>query len=99
MTVEQIIKLGEMGYTAEEIKALEDTPAPEETIQEPIQSDVPEKTTPEQDPNIAALTAAVQELQKSVKSMQKMNLQNALQTEAPKRRTADDVIRDFFAKM
>ena len=66
MTIEQILELGKMGYSKEDIEALEK--APQDPKQEDPKKEEPKKEEPKQDPDklgevfkaIAELTKAIQ---------------------------------------
>lgn len=103
MTVEDILKLGAMGYTKEEIEAMNNTKEePErEPEQEPEkeQEKAPEKTQePEQrpDPTQDMLKFIAGEFEKLNRSIQEANI-NGSDIQQPKEQTAEEVLADIIA--
>lgn len=100
MTIEEILKLGEMGYTKDEIeamgteKAAEPEPAAEpEKQKEPEQVKEPEPVkAPEQD----ILKFIAGEFEKLNKSIQLANINNS-NINQPKEKTAEEVLADLIA--
>lgn len=99
MKIDDILTLVNAGFTKADIlafaagqkpEAVPETPEPEQPEPEPA----PEPAAPE--PN-NELKDALADVQKTLASMQKANLQNAAQPAgANKPQTAEDVWRDFF---
>ena len=82
MTIEEILKLGEMGYTKDEIEAMGT-----EKQEEPEQ-----KKEPEQD----ILKFIAGEFEKLNKSIQLANINNS-NINQPKEKTAEEVLADLIA--
>jgi hypothetical protein len=96
MTIEEILKLGEMGYTKDEIEAMgtEKTVEPEpvkEPEPEPVKEPEPAKA-PEQD----MLKFIAGEFEKLNKSIQLANINNS-NINQPKEKTAEEVLADLIA--
>lgn len=98
MTIEEILKLGEMGYTKDEIeamgteKAAEPAPEPEKQPEpEPVKEPEPAKA-PEQD----ILKFIAGEFEKLNKSIQLANINNS-NINQPKEKTAEEVLADLIA--
>lgn len=102
MTVEDILKLGAMGYTKDEIEAMN---APEKAEQEPAAEPekepekAPEKTKePEQrqDPTQDMLKFIAGEFEKLNKSIQSANIIGS-DIKQPIQKTAEEVLADIVA--
>lgn len=100
MTIEEILKLGEMGYTKDEIEAMgaektdEPGSAPEPEKQpepEPVKEPEPAKA-PDQD----ILKFIAGEFEKLNKSIQLANINNS-NINQPKEKTAEEVLADLIA--
>ena len=108
MKTEMVLKLLEAGYTKEEINLMEEVEKKPETApvaeqpaketKEPVQ-DTDSAEAPETDTNlqINELIDRVLKLQATVDAMQKTNAEKA-ETKTEGRKTADSVIKDFFAE-
>ena len=95
MTAEQILKLGEMGYTKDEITAMAKTAAEPEK-KEPEKKE-PEKKEPEKEGNpIAEMKASIDAL---TKALQASNLKGAEVKEEEKTETVDDMLKKFLGGM
>lgn len=85
MTLEQIVKLLDAGYTKEDIQKLQEpetepTPEPDpEPAAEP---------TPEQNEPMAAMLKELQELKKAVYGI------NIMKSEQPERKSVDDILSE-----
>ena len=100
MTIDEILKLGAMGYTKEDIEAMnagsaepepEKAPEPEQTKQEPEQE--PEQKT---DPTKDLLQFMAGEFEKLNRSIQSANILGA-NINQPKEKTAEDVLAELIA--
>lgn len=100
MTIEEILKLGAMGYTKEDIEAMntgsEPDPEPEKA-QEPEQA----KSEPEQEPQKAdptkdLLQFMAVEFEKLNRSIQSVNILGS-NINQPKEKTAEDVLAELIA--
>ena len=100
MTIEEILKLGAMGYTKEDIEAMnigsEPDPEPEKA-QEPEQA----KSEPEQEPQKAdptkdLLQFMAGEFEKLNRSIQSVNILGS-NINQPKEKTAEDVLAELIA--
>ena len=100
MTIEEILKLGAMGYTKEDIEAMntgtEPDPEPEKA-QEPEQA----KSEPEQEPQKAdptkdLLQFMAGEFEKLNRSIQSVNILGS-NIKQPKEKTAEDVLAELIA--
>lgn len=100
MTIEEILKLGEMGYTKEDIEAMntgsKQDPEPEKA-QEPEQA----KSEPEQEPQKAdptkdLLQFMAGEFEKLNRSIQSVNILGS-NINQPKEKTAEDVLAELIA--
>lgn len=106
MTIEEILKLGEMGYTKDEIEAMGTENAAEPgSGQEPEKQKEPEQTMepehakePEQskDPAPDILKFIAGEFEKLNKSIQLANINNS-NINQPKEKTAEEVLADLIA--
>ena len=100
MTIDEILKLGAMGYTKEDIEAMnagsaepepEKAPEPEQTKQEPTQE--PEQKT---DPTKDLLQFMAGEFEKLNRSIQSANILGS-NINQPKEKTAEDVLAELIA--
>ena len=100
MTIDEILKLGAMGYTKEDIEAMnaesaepepEKTREPEQTKQEPVQE--PEQKT---DPTKDLLQFMAGEFEKLNRSIQSANILGS-NINQPKEKTAEDVLAELIA--
>ena len=108
MTVDEILKLGAMGYTKEDIEAMSTEEKPEPEKKEPEQKEAekkePEKKEPEpekksepaQDPTKDLLKFMAGEFEKLNKSIQDANILGS-NIEIPKEKTAEDVLAELIA--
>ena len=87
MTVEEILKLGAMGYTKEDIEAMDKT--------EPEKAE-PEKAEPAEDPTKDLLKFMAGEFEKLQKSIQDANILGS-NIEQHKEKTAEDVLAELIA--
>lgn len=100
MTVDEILKLGAMGFTKEDIEKMETGTEPEpEKVQEPEQAapepekkEEPAKAEPEQD----ILKFIAGEFEKLNKSIQLANI-NGSNIDKPNAKTAEDVLAELLA--
>ena len=92
MTIEEILKLGAMGYTKEDIEAMDKT-EPEKA--EPEKAD-PEKAEPAEDPTKDLLKFMAGEFEKLQKSIQDANILGS-NIEQHKEKTAEDVLAELIA--
>lgn len=104
MTVEEILKLGAMGYTKEDIEAMSADPEPAKD-QEPAKDPEPAKepeTKPEpakepaEDPTKDLLKFMAGEFEKIQKSIQDANILGS-NIDTPKEKTAEDVLAELIA--
>lgn len=100
MTIEEILKLGEMGYTKDEIEAMgaEKTAEPE-SAPEPEKQKEPERAKepePEKAPDQDILKFIAGEFEKLNKSIQLANINNS-NIHQPKEKTAEEVLADLIA--
>ena len=100
MTIEEILKLGEMGYTKDEIEAMgaEKTAEPE-SAPEPEKQKKPEpakEPEPEKAPDQDILKFIAGEFEKLNKSIQLANINNS-NINQPKEKTAEEVLADLIA--
>ena len=87
MTIEEILKLGAMGYTKEDIEAMDKT--------EPEKAE-PEKAEPAEDPTKDLLKFMAGEFEKLQKSIQDANILGS-NIEQHKEKTAEDVLAELIA--
>ena len=92
MTVEEILKLGAMGYTKDDIEAMDKT-EPEKA--EPEKAE-PEKAEPAEDPTKDLLKFMAGEFEKLQKSIQDANILGS-DIEQHKEKTAEDVLAELIA--
>lgn len=96
MTIEEILKLGAMGYTKEDIEAM-DTGSAEP---EPEKAPEPEKKEPEPeitpDPTKDLLQFMAGEFEKLNRSIQSANILGS-NINQPKEKTAEDVLAELIA--
>lgn len=108
MTVDEILKLGAMGYTKDDIEAMsaEQKPEPEKEKEE-LEKKEPEKKEPEKkepeqksepapDPTKDLLKFMAGEFEKLNKSIQDANILGS-NIELPKEKTAEDVLAELIA--
>lgn len=101
MTVDEILKLHELGYTKEEIAGM-DKPEPKPADPEPKPADPEPKPA---DPGIEQMKILKQmqetntALLNQLKDLQKENAREARQPEPAKPLTADDIIKDFMRQL
>ena len=100
MTIDEILKLGAMGYTKEDIEAMnagsekpepEKAPEPEQTKPEPEKA--PEQKT---DPTKDMLQFMAGEFEKLNRSIQSANILGS-NINQPKEKTAEDVLAELIA--
>ena len=106
MTIDEILKLGAMGYTKEDIEAMsaEQKPEPEKKEPEKKESEQkePEKKEPEQktepaaDPTKDLLKFMAGEFEKLNKSIQDANILGS-NIDKTKEKTAEDVLAELIA--
>lgn len=99
MTIEEILKLGAMGFTKEDIEKMdapqqepETDPEPEKAAPEPEKKEEPAKAEPEQD----ILKFIAGEFEKLNKSIQLANI-NGSNIDKPNAKTAEDVLAELLA--
>ena len=94
MKLDEILTLGKMGYTKEEIQAFEKSSAGSEapeTKPEPKEDTNTGTNTPENNVGVDTILSAIQELTKTI---QASNIQNA--SSATVNNSADDVIKSII---
>lgn len=100
MTIEEILKLGAMGYTKEDIEAMNtgSKPDPEpEKAQEPEQAkSEPEQELQKADPTKDLLQFMAGEFEKLNRSIQSVNILGS-NINQPKEKTAEDVLAELIA--
>lgn len=97
MTVEEILKLGAMGYTKEDIEAMDKTePEKEEPEKKEPEKAEPEKEEPAEDPTKDLLKFMAGEFEKLQKSIQDANILGS-NIEQHKEKTAEDVLAELIA--
>lgn len=100
MTIEEILKLGAMGFTKEDIEKMDapqqepekKDPEPEKAAPEPEKKEEPAKAEPEQD----ILKFIAGEFEKLNKSIQLANI-NGSNIDKPNAKTAEDVLAELLA--
>ena len=97
MTVEEILKLGAMGYTKDDIEAMVKTESEnkEPENKEPEKKE-PEKAEPAEDPTKDLLKFMAGEFEKLQKSIQDANILGS-NIEQHKEKTAEDVLAELIA--
>ncbi|MBQ1295270.1 MAG: hypothetical protein IIY21_14605 [Clostridiales bacterium] len=104
MTIEEILKLGAMGYTKDDIEAMssDNKGEPEKKEPEPEKKEPePEKKEPEQEPQKAdptkdLLQFMAGEFEKLNRSIQSVNILGS-NINQPKEKTAEDVLAELIA--
>ena len=101
MTIDEILKLGAMGYTKEDIEAMsaEQKPEPEKKEseqKEPEKKEPEQKTEPAADPTKDLLKFMAGEFEKLNKSIQDANILGS-NIDTPKEKTAEDVLAELIA--
>lgn len=98
MTIEEILKLGEMGYTKDEIEAMgtEKTAEPESASEPEKQKEPVKEPEPVKDPEQDILKFIAREFEKLNKSIQLANINNS-NIHQPKEKTAEEVLADLIA--
>ncbi len=102
MTVEEILKLGAMGYTKEDIEAMDKTepekaePEKAEPEKKEPEKAEPEKAEPVEDPTKDLLKFMAGEFEKLQKSIQDANILGS-NIEQHKEKTAEDVLAELIA--
>ncbi len=102
MTVEEILKLGAMGYTKEDIEAMDKTepekaePEKAEPEKKEPEKAEPEKAEPAEDPTKDLLKFMAGEFEKLQKSIQDANILGS-NIEQHKEKTAEDVLAELIA--
>ena len=91
MTLDQIIKLLDAGYTKADIEAMQApaqpaAPADPEPQKDPAPAEKPEEKKPESEPVNAQVLQELRDLKKAVYAMNIMN------TEQPERKSVDDIL-------
>lgn len=91
MTVNEIIKLLDAGYTRDEIQKMETEKPEEKPVEKPEEKPKPDEPKPEEktDPVLA-------ELQKLTKAVYAMNV---MSSEQPKQKSADDALTELMKGM
>lgn len=102
MTVEEILKLGAMGYTKDDIEAMDKTepekaePEKAEPEKKEPEKAEPEKAEPAEDPTKDLLKFMADEFEKLQKSIQDANILGS-DIEQHKEKTAEDVLAELIA--
>ena len=102
MTIEEILKLGAMGYTKDDIEAMDKTepekeePEKKEPEKEEPEKKEPEKEEPAEDPTKDLLKFMAGEFEKLQKSIQDANILGS-DIEQHKEKTAEDVLAELIA--
>lgn len=101
MTIDEILKLGAMGYTKDDIEAMSagaaPDPEPEQNKTEPEQKPEPEqKSEPAADPTKDLLQFMAGEFEKLNRSIQNANILGS-HINQPKEKTAEDVLAELIA--
>lgn len=102
MTIEEILKLGAMGYTKEDIEAMDKTepenkePENKEPENKEPEKKEPEKAEPAEDPTKDLLKFMAGEFEKLQKSIQDANILGS-DIEQHKEKTAEDVLAELIA--
>ena len=101
MTVEEILKLGAMGYTKDDIEAMDKTepePAKDpEPAKEPEPAKDPEPSKePAEDPTKDLLKFMAGEFEKLQKSIQDANILGS-NIDTPKEKSAEDILAELIA--
>lgn len=102
MTVEEILKLGAMGYTKDDIEAMVKTesenkePENKEPENKEPEKKEPEKAEPAEDPTKDLLKFMAGEFEKLQKSIQDANILGS-NIEQHKEKTAEDVLAELIA--
>lgn len=102
MTVEEILKLGAMGYTKDDIEAMVKTesenkePENKEPENKEPEKKEPEKAEPAEDPTKDLLKFMAGEFEKLQKSIQDANILGS-DIEQHKEKTAEDVLAELIA--
>lgn len=102
MTVEEILKLGAMGYTKDDIEAMDKTepekaePEKAEPEKKEPEKAEPEKAEPAEDPTKDLLKFMAGEFEKLQKSIQDANILGS-DIEQHKEKTAEDVLAELIA--
>ena len=101
MTIDEILKLGAMGYTKEDIEAMsaEQKPEPEKKEseqKEPEKKEPEQKTEPAADPTKDLLKFMAGEFEKLNKSIQDANILGS-NIDKTKEKTAEDVLAELIA--
>lgn len=104
MTIEEILKLGAMGYTKEDIEAMSKDPEPAkdpepskdpEPAKDPETKPEPEKE-PAEDPTKDLLKFMAGEFEKLQKSIQDANILGS-NIDTPKEKSAEDILAELIA--
>jgi DNA-binding transcriptional MerR regulator len=106
MKYSEVKELLAAGFTADEIRSMQDEPEtkpegnPAETPAKPAETPAgtPAEDKPAENDAVRALSETVKELQKTIKEMQAANVAGARQ-EQDKKPTAEDAIKNFLSKM
>ena len=102
MTIEEILKLGAMGYTKDDIEAMDQTepekaePEKKEPEKKEPEKEEPEKKEPAEDPTKDLLKFMAGEFEKLQKSIQDANILGS-NIEQHKEKTAEDVLAELIA--
>ena len=102
MTVEEILKLGAMGYTKDDIEAMDKTepekaePEKAEPEKKEPEKKEPKKAEPAEDPTKDLLKFMAGEFEKLQKSIQDANILGS-DIEQHKEKTAEDVLAELIA--
>lgn len=100
MTIEEILKLGAMGYTKEDIEAMnngsEPDPEPEKAPEPEQPKQEPEPEQQKADPTKDLLQFMAGEFEKLNRSIQSANILGS-NINQPKEKTAEDVLAELIA--
>ena len=89
MTLEQIIKLLDAGYTKADIEAMQAQPAADpEPQKDPAPAEKPEEKKPESEPVNAQVLQELRDLKKAVYGI------NIMKSEQPERKSVDDILSE-----
>ena len=93
MTLEQIIKLLDAGYTKADIEAMQApaqpaAPADPEPQKDPAPAEKPEEKKPESEPVYTQMLQEIRDLKKAVYGI------NIMKSEQPERKSVDDILSE-----
>ena len=100
MTINEILELGKMGYTKDDIEKMSEEPKPEQKPEEkkPEQKpeEKPEEKKPEQKPQDPGYNSLAQSIEALIKTIQASNITNSNNKNSGPEETAEEILGNII---